>query len=44
VRFLKEFVEQYNKTCGPYLWTKGPEKLKKIIELTQSFQRSMNTQ
>lgn len=43
VRFLKEFVEQYNKTCGPYLWTKGPEKLKKIIELTQSFQRSMNT-
>jgi transposase len=43
VRFLKEFVDQYNKTCGPYLWTKGPEKLKKIIELTQSFQRSMNT-
>lgn len=38
VRFLKEFVQQYNKTCGPYVWTKGPEKLKKIIELTRSFQ------
>lgn len=43
VRFLKDFVDQYNKTCGPYLWTKGPEKLKKIIELTKSFQTSMNT-
>lgn len=43
VRFLKEFVEHYNKTCGPYIWTKGPEKLKKIIELTQSFQTSMHT-
>ncbi len=43
VRFLKDFVEQYNKTCGPYLWTKGPEKLKKIIELTKSFQFKMHT-
>lgn len=43
VRFLKEFVQQYNKTCGPYVWTKGPEKLKKIIELTRSFQRQKNT-
>jgi transposase len=42
VRFLKDFVEQYNKTCGPYLWTKGPEKLKKIIALTKSFQTQMN--
>lgn len=43
VRFLKEFVKQYNKTCGPYVWTKGPEKLRKIIELTKSFQTQMNT-
>ena len=43
VRFLKEFVEHYNKTCGPYIWTKGPEKLKKIIELTKSFQRKTHT-
>ena len=33
VRFLKDFMKQYNKTCGPYVWTKGPEKLKKIISL-----------
>jgi transposase len=43
VRFLKDFVEQYNKTCGPYIWTKGPEKLKKIINLTKSFQTNMHT-
>jgi transposase len=38
VRFLKEFVEQYNKTCGPFVWTKGPTKLKRIIELTKKIQ------
>lgn len=43
VRFLKEFVEQYNKTCGPYIWTKGPEKLKRIIELTRAYQDSLHT-
>lgn len=44
VRFLKDFVEQYNKSCGPYVWTKGPDKLRKIIELTQEFQNQMHTQ
>lgn len=34
-RFLKQFVETYNKTCGPFTWTKGPEKLSSIIRLTQ---------
>lgn len=43
VRFLKAFVQQYNKTCGPFVWTKGPEKLKKIIALTQSFQKEMHS-
>ena len=38
VSFLKDFVKQYNENCGPYVWTKGPEKLKKIIELTHAFQ------
>lgn len=42
VRFLKDFVEQYNKTCGPYIWTKGPEKLKRIIELTKAYQDSLH--
>lgn len=43
VRFLKDFAKQYNQNCGPYVWTKGPEKLKKIIELTQAFQNQSNT-
>jgi transposase len=42
VRFLKDFVAQYNKTCGPFTWTKGPEKLTKIIELTKSYPRDTN--
>jgi hypothetical protein len=36
--FLKTFVEEYNKWCGPFEWTKGPEKLRKIIELTEQRQ------
>ena len=23
-RFLKQFVQTYNKTCGPFTWTKEP--------------------
>jgi transposase len=42
-RFLNGFVEQYNKTCGPFIWTKGPEKLKRIIELTKAYQDSLHT-
>jgi hypothetical protein len=36
--FLKTFVEEYNKCCGPFEWTKGPEKLRRIIELTEQWQ------
>lgn len=42
-KFLDKFVEQYNKSCGPFIWTKGPEKLKRIIELTKAYQDSMHT-
>jgi transposase len=38
-RFLKDYITHYNKRCGPFTWTKGPEKLKKIITLTKEFQR-----
>jgi hypothetical protein len=31
-------VSEYNKTCGLFEWTKGPEKLRRIIQLTQSYQ------
>jgi hypothetical protein len=27
-----------NKQCGPFEWTKGPEKLRRIIELTEQWQ------
>jgi transposase len=37
-RFLREFIDQYNKHCGPFTWTKGPKKLKRIIELTKDYQ------
>ena len=43
VGFLKDYVNRYNKTCGPFVWTKGPEKLKKIIELTKTYQSQMHT-
>lgn len=38
-KFLYTFIEEYNKKCGPFTWTKGPEKLKKIIQLTEKFQQ-----
>jgi hypothetical protein len=31
-------VQEYNKRCGPFEWTKGPEKLRRIIELTEQWQ------
>jgi transposase len=36
--FLKTFIEVYNERCGPFEWTKGPEKLRRIIELTEQWQ------
>jgi len=37
-RFLKDFIAQYNKRCGPFEWTKSPEKLRRIIQLTENRQ------
>jgi transposase len=37
-RFLKNYIHYYNKTCGPFTWTKGPKKLKPIIQLTKQYQ------
>lgn len=39
-KFLNHYIVHYNKTCGPFTWTKGPKKLKRIIELTKEFQAS----
>ena len=38
-KFLNSYIAQYNQQCGPFTWTKGPEKLKKIIQLTKKFQK-----
>lgn len=37
--FLEAFVLEYNKHAVPFVWTKGPEKLKKIIALTEEYQQ-----
>jgi transposase len=39
---LRDFVKLYNEQAGPFVWTKGPEKLQKIIELTEEFQRQLS--
>ena len=38
-RFLDAFVSEYNEHAGPFVWTKGPDKLQRIIELTKEFQQ-----
>ena len=40
-RFLKAYIKQYNERCGPFTWTKGPEKLKSIIKLTEEYQKTL---
>ncbi len=42
-KFLKHYIQEYNQRCGPFVWTKGPEKLKNIIQLTKNFQRDNHT-
>lgn len=36
--FLLTYLEAYNATSGPFTWTKGPEKLQRIIEATTAYQ------
>ena len=36
--FLLKFIEHYNQDCSPFVWTKGPEKLQRIIEATKEYQ------
>jgi transposase len=42
-RALDAFAKEYNKNATPFVWTKGPDKLKKIIELTKEFQKELNS-
>ena len=34
--FLLQYLENYNETSAPFTWTKGPEKLQRIIEATKA--------
>lgn len=36
--FLLHYIDHYNQHCTPFVWTKGPEKLQRIIEATQQYQ------
>jgi transposase len=35
---IQRFIASYNSSCGPFTWTKGPEKLQRIIENTKEYQ------
>ena len=35
---LNRFIANYNETCNPFTWTKGPEHLQRIIETTKEYQ------
>jgi transposase len=41
--FLNAYVRRYNKTSGPFTWTKGPDKLRRIIQLTKKHQAACAT-
>ncbi|HEV2418531.1 MAG TPA: IS630 family transposase [Terriglobia bacterium] len=36
--FLVKFIANYNQSSQPFTWTKGPEKLQRIIEATNQYQ------
>ena len=36
--FLVQYIGNYNQHCTPFVWTKGPEKLQRIIKATQQYQ------
>ena len=36
--FLLRYIENHNQHCTQFVWTKGPEKLQRIIEATQQYQ------
>ena len=37
-QYLERYIEHYNQSCSPFVWTRGPEHLKKIIEATKQYQ------
>lgn len=37
---LQSFLANYNQTCHPFTWTKGPAQLQRIVETTKEYQAS----
>ena len=37
-QYLEQYIGHYNQSCSPFLWTRGPQRLQKIIEATQQYQ------
>jgi len=36
--FLLDYIARNNENPRPFVWTKGPEKLQRIIEATKQYQ------
>src|SRR5207302_11034351 len=37
-QYLRQFIDHYSESCSPFVWTKGPEQLQRIIESTKQYQ------
>ena len=37
-QYLEQYIGHYNQSCSPFVWTRGPQHLQKIIEATQQYQ------
>jgi len=36
--YLQQFITHYNQSSSPFVWTRGPQHLQKIIQATQEYQ------
>jgi transposase len=36
--YLKQFIAHYNQSSSPFVWTRGPQHLQKIIQATKEYQ------
>jgi hypothetical protein len=37
-QYLEQYIGHYNQSCSPFVWTRGPKHLQKIIEATKQYQ------
>jgi transposase len=36
--YLEQYIGHYNQSCSPFVWTRGPKHLQKIIQTTKQYQ------